>query len=139
MLPVSQNFHNSISSFPRTITASATLSGTEISDSFEIVVTEELDPIGNNAPPKEAHITLSNVGFNPYTSELQTKQVITIAFNLLLPDGTFEVVPMGTFYLYNWHSDSNYLTHNPLCPRPARCHEWHQLHRYVGGWRHQFK
>jgi hypothetical protein len=112
MLSVSSSFHNSISTFPRTITASATLSGTAISDIFEIVVTEELDPIGNNAPPKEAHITISGGanGFSPYMSNLQDKQVITITFTLALPGGTFESVSMGTFYLYNWHNDSNYLT-----------------------------
>jgi len=112
VLPVSSSFHNSISSFPRTITASATLSGTAISDIFEIVITEELDPIGNNAPPKEAHITISGGanGFSPYMSNLQDKQIITITFTLALSGGTFESVPMGTFYLYNWHDDSNYLT-----------------------------
>ena len=112
MLPVSSSFHSSISSFPRTITASATLAGVAISDIFEIIITEELDPIGNNAPPKEAHITIGNGtnGFSPYMSSLQTTQVITIAFTLALPGGTLESVAMGTFYLYNWHNDSNYLT-----------------------------
>ena len=111
MLPVSSSFHTSISSFPRTITASATLSGAAISNIYEIVVTEELDPIGNNAPPKEAQITLgSGTSGSPYISTLQTRQVITVAFALLLPGGTFESVAMGTFYLFNWHSDSNFLT-----------------------------
>ena len=112
MLPVSSSFHSSISSFPRTITTSATLAGVAISDIFEITVTEELDPLGNNAPPKEAYITIGNGtnGFSPYMSSLQTTQVITIAFTLSLPGGTLESVAMGTFYLYNWHNDSNYLT-----------------------------
>ncbi|MDR3543918.1 MAG: hypothetical protein P4L69_23620, partial [Desulfosporosinus sp.] len=30
--------------------------------------------------------------------------------NLILPNGTIETVPMGTFYLYNWRNDSNYLS-----------------------------
>jgi hypothetical protein len=65
----------------------------------------------NSAPPKEAHITIGNgAGVNPYATTLQNNQVITIAFTLALPGGTFESVAMGTFYLYNWHSDSNYLT-----------------------------
>jgi hypothetical protein len=110
MLPVSSSFHNSISSFPRTITASATLAGSAINDIYEIVVTEELDPIGNNAPPKEAHITLTNQGFSPYATTLQTKEVVTITFTLALPGGGFESVPMGTFYLYNWHNNDDYMT-----------------------------
>lgn len=112
MLPVSALFNSSISSFPRTISASATLSGTAISDIFEIVVTEELDPLGNNAPPKEAQISFANKpnGFSPYTNSLLNRQVITVTFTLLRSDGQQESVPMGTFYLYNSHFDADYQT-----------------------------
>lgn len=112
MLNVSSAFHTNISAFPRQIQARATLAGNAITDLYEIVITEELDPLGNNAPPKEVQITMggSTNEFSPYAMDLQSKQVITVSFSLALPSGTFESVPMGTFYLYNWHNDPDYLT-----------------------------
>ena len=110
MLPVSSSFHANISLFPRNITAAITLSGVPITNFYSIDIIEELDPIGNNAPPKEATIVLTNAQYNPYVGSFQDKQVIVIAFNLLLPSGLYESVAMGTFYLYNWHNDDDYMT-----------------------------
>ena len=82
------------------------------SNLFELDVLEELDPLGNSAPPKEAHASIANNlnNFNLYLGNLQKKQQLKPSLTLLYPDGTSETVPMGTFYLYNWRNDNNYLS-----------------------------
>lgn len=79
---------------------------------FELSILEELDPLGNSAPPKEAHASIANNlnYFNLYEGFLQKKQQFIPSLTLLYGDGTSETVPMGTFYLYNWRNDSNYLS-----------------------------
>jgi hypothetical protein len=79
---------------------------------FELDILEELDPLGNSAPPKEAHASIANSlnNFNIYQNNLQKKQPLKPYLNLLTENGTYETVPMGTFYLYNWRNDSNFLS-----------------------------
>jgi hypothetical protein len=79
---------------------------------FVLDILEELDPLGNSAPPKEAHTTVANSlnNFNLYLGNLQKKQPLKPYLNLIYANGTSETVPMGTFYLYNWRNDANYLT-----------------------------
>ncbi len=79
---------------------------------FELDILEELDPLGNSAPPKEAHASIANNlnNFNLYLGNLQKKQTLQPSLTLLYNDGTSETVPMGTFYLYNWRNDDNFLS-----------------------------
>ncbi len=79
---------------------------------FDLDILEELDPLGNSAPPKEAHASLANNlnYFNVYQGHLQKKQQLKPYFTLINANGTSETVPMGTFYLYNWRNDANYLS-----------------------------
>jgi len=79
---------------------------------FDLDILEEFDPLCNSAPPKEAHASVANNlnSFNLYIGDLQRKQPLKPFLNLLYPDGTQETVPMGTFYLYNWRNDANYLS-----------------------------
>lgn len=82
------------------------------SNIFDLDILEELDPLGNSAPPKEAHTSVVNSlnNFNIYLNNLQKKQPLKPYLTLLNSDGTSETVPMGTFYLYNWNDDNNYLS-----------------------------
>ncbi|MDR3586847.1 MAG: hypothetical protein P4L59_16270, partial [Desulfosporosinus sp.] len=79
---------------------------------FDLDILEEFDPLCNSAPPKEVHASIANSlnNFNLYLGNLQKKQPLKPYLNLILPNGTIETVPMGTFYLYNWRNDSNYLS-----------------------------
>jgi hypothetical protein len=79
---------------------------------FDLDVLEEFDPLCNTAPPKEAHASVANNlnSFNLYLNDLQKKQPLKPYLNLIFNDGTSETVPMGTFYLYNWRNDPNYLS-----------------------------
>ncbi|MDR3540527.1 MAG: hypothetical protein P4L69_06095, partial [Desulfosporosinus sp.] len=79
---------------------------------FDLDILEEFDPLCNSAPPKEVHASIANNlnNFNLYLGNLQKKQPLKPYLNLILPNGTIETVPMGTFYLYNWRNDSNYLS-----------------------------
>jgi hypothetical protein len=79
---------------------------------FELNILEELDPLGNSAPPKEAYASIANnlSNFNLYLGNLQKKQQLKPYLTLMYNDGTSETVPMGTFYLYNWRNDNNYLS-----------------------------
>lgn len=79
---------------------------------FELDVLEELDPLGNSAPPKEAHTSVvsSLNNFNLYLGNLQKKQPLKPYLTLIYHNGTSETVPMGTFYLYNWRNDDNFLS-----------------------------
>ncbi len=79
---------------------------------FDLDILEELDPLGNSAPPKEAHASIANNlnYFNVYQGHLQKKQQLKPYFTLINANGTSETVPMGTFYLYNWRNDANYLS-----------------------------
>lgn len=79
---------------------------------FDLDILEELDPLGNGAPAKEVHASLANASnyFDVYHGHLQKKQQLQPYFNLIYANGTTETVPMGTFYLYNWRNDANYLS-----------------------------
>jgi hypothetical protein len=79
---------------------------------FDLDILEEFDPLCNSAPPKEVHTSVANNlnNFNLYLGDLQKKQPIKPFLNLINTDGTMETVPMGTFYLYNWRNDSNFLS-----------------------------
>lgn len=79
---------------------------------FDLNILEELDPLGNSAPPGEAHASIANSlnNFNIYLGNLQKKQPFKPYLTLLYSDGTSETVPMGTFFLYNWRNDNNYLS-----------------------------
>jgi len=79
---------------------------------FDLDVLEELDPLGNSAPPKEAHASIANNlnNFNLYLGNLQKKQPLKPSLNLIYANGATETVPLGTFYLYNWLNDANYLS-----------------------------
>ncbi|MHB1654123.1 MAG: hypothetical protein ACYCVD_16855 [Desulfitobacteriaceae bacterium] len=79
-------------------------------DLFDLHILEELDPLGNSAPPKEVHASILNHNFNLYLGNFQKKQQLKPTLTLIYPDGTSETVPMGTFYLYNWRNDDNYLS-----------------------------
>ena len=79
---------------------------------FDLDILEEFDPLCNSAPPKEVHVSVANSlnNFNMYLGNLQNKQPLKPYFNLIYTNGTSETVPMGTFYLYNWRNDPNYLS-----------------------------
>jgi len=79
---------------------------------FDLDILEELDPLCNSAPPKEVHASVANNlnNFNLYLGNMQKKQPLKPYLNLIYANGTSETVPMGTFYLYNWRNDANYLS-----------------------------
>ena len=79
---------------------------------FNLDVLEEFDPLCNSAPPKEVRASVANNlnSFNLFVGDLQKKQPLKPYLNLMYPDGTFETVPMGYFYRFNWMSDANYLS-----------------------------
>ncbi|WP_152671391.1 hypothetical protein [Desulfosporosinus acididurans] len=79
---------------------------------FDLDVLEEFDPLVNSAPPKEARATVANNlnNFNIYFHNLQKKQVMKPYLTLYYDDGSFETVPLGTYYLYNWRNDQNFIS-----------------------------
>jgi len=84
-------------------------SGTNI---FEVDLIEELDPLGNTATPKELSASIANNlnTFNIYENGLQKKQTLKYSLSLIYPTGLPETILMGTYYLYNWRNDNNFLS-----------------------------
>ena len=80
---------------------------------FNVDLIEELDPCMNTSPAAEFSIEVMNNGVvNPFTNNIQQRQPITWDLQFLLSNGTYENISMGRYYLYNWHSNNNYLTAN---------------------------
>ena len=78
---------------------------------FNIDLVEELDPLMNTSPADELTVEVqNNVNTNPFTANIQARQILTWNLQFLLASGAWENVNMGQYYLYNWHNNNNFLT-----------------------------
>ena len=84
---------------------------------IKLNILQELDPVSEKLPSDEVKFTIDNSDklFNPLNSEgiyefLTKGQNVFVEMGLEVYPGTFEMIPVGKYYLSKWKSDEGTIT-----------------------------